>query len=346
MITLRPGSVISAAVAGLLLWGCGPGDIISTKGVERVLKGQASLTGDPACQSRIMVRPQPDGPDDNFRPFLAAASTIVGAKTAWDPAREARFERLLAEADMLRPNSAEVKALRAEFRQTLTVWRIRKGRVEARRGVSFPAQFVNSVGITMKLIQGDTFMMGDGDGDRDESPVHTVKITHPFYIGVYEVTAEQYGRVMNAAGGPEPKSLVSWHDATEFCRRLSFKEGVTYTLPTEAQWEFACRARTQTPYSFGGTWNEAGSRKPNSWGLYDMHGNVPEWCRNWYGPYPGGTHADPTGPRTGKVRVVRGGGMTDSAWVCRVSSRDGFRPDSRANQVGFRVVVSLSPEGD
>ena len=178
-------SAVAIAVAILVLSGCGPGDIVNTKGVMRVLKGRASITGDPACQSRLIVRPQPERPDANFMPFLAAASTIVGAKTAWNPAGEARFERLLGEADTLRPNSPEVKALREEFRQTLKVWRIRKGRVMARRGASFTASFVNSVGITMKLIRGDTFLMGDGDGDGDESPVHSVKITHPFYIGVF-----------------------------------------------------------------------------------------------------------------------------------------------------------------
>jgi len=319
--------------------GCGP----STKGVVHVLTGKSTLTAGKA-QYRLMVREQPEGPDANFRTFLDVASASPGARTAWDPARQARFESLLAEADLLKPGSPEVHALRDEFREALALWRIRRGRQAARRGLSLPETFVNSIGITLKLMRPDGFLMGSEDGDSDERPVHSVKFARPFYMGVYEITGSQYSRVMGGPGGLGPKTLVSWHEAMEFCRRLSAKEGVTYTLPTEAQWEYACRAGTQTAYSFGSAWSDAASRKPNPWGLYDMHGNMREWCSDWYGSYGDGVFRDPKGPADGSSRVLRGGQMSESPWCCRVSSRHGASSGERVHGVSFRVVVLLSPE--
>ena len=334
----------SAAVVAAVLLGCGPGGLTDVKNIKHVLTGRSTLIGGSACQNRLMVRPQPDGPDEHFRAFVSAAQATPGSGTAWHAAKQARFEQILTEAELLRPESPETQALRAEFQQVLTLWRIRKGRQAAKRGLSFPETFVNSIGVKMRLVKGDAFLMGDGEGDGDESPVHTVRITRPFYIGVHEITARQYAAVVQGTGGDEPKTLVSWHEAMEFCRRLSAREGVTYSLPTESQWEFACRAGTQTPYSFGAEWTEAASRQPNPWGLHDMHGNAQEWCRDWYGKYYQATYDDPKGSLTGSARVVRGGSATQTAWCCRASSRDGQPPDSRHYLVGFRVIVILSPQ--
>jgi formylglycine-generating enzyme required for sulfatase activity len=164
-------------------------------------------------------------------------------------------------------------------------------------------------------------------------------------------------------GKQNPVEMVSWNDAVEFCRKLSDlpaekSAGHVYRLPTEAEWEYACRAGTKTKYSFGDSEAElgefgwygknssgatvVGGKKPNSWGLYDMHGNVNEWCQDWYGSYPSGAVTDPTGPSSGSRRVTRGGSWLDSADSCR-SARSGFdaaSPDDQYISLGFRVVRS------
>jgi formylglycine-generating enzyme required for sulfatase activity len=187
----------------------------------------------------------------------------------------------------------------------------------------------NSLGMAFKPLPGGTFMMGDDD----ETP-HQVTLTQPFELGVYEVTQEQYEAVMGTnpsrfKGSQNPVEQVSWDEAVEFCQRLSElpadkSEGYTYRLPREAEWEYACRAGTTTEYSFGDgdgllrdyAWYEdnstkmtrsVGQKRPNQWGLYDMHGNVWEWCQDWYGDFQNGIAIDPTGPASNDSRVLRGG---------------------------------------
>ena len=153
--------------------------------------------------------------------------------------------------------------------------------------------------------------------------------------------------------------MASWHDAMEFCRKLSQKEGKTYTLPTEAQWEYAARAGTDTAYSFGDDPSQLGEyawyrgntggrthpvkmKKPNTFGLYDVHGNVWEWCMDWYqDSYNGLGHVDPLGPRSGQTRVTRGGAWHAYAGPYRSAVREGYNPDARNrySDVGFRVVL-------
>ncbi|MCX5671055.1 MAG: SUMF1/EgtB/PvdO family nonheme iron enzyme [Planctomycetota bacterium] len=191
-------------------------------------------------------------------------------------------------------------------------------------------------GVTMKmvLIPAGKFMMGSPDSAQGpidfEVPQHEVILSKPFYMGVTEVTQAQYQAVMGKnpsefKGATNPVETVSWNDATEFCKKLSEKAGQAVRLPTEAEWEYPCRAGTQTAFSFGDdlsalgdyawwdgnsdkTTHPVGQKKPNSWGLYDMHGNVWEWCADWYGEYPKGPVTDPSGPATGYGgRVLRGG---------------------------------------
>ena len=197
-----------------------------------------------------------------------------------------------------------------------------------------------------------------------------VEITRPFYLGVHEVTQAQYEAVIGRnpsgfKGAAHPVEQVNWDDAVAFCGRLSElpaekAAGRLYRLPTEAEWEYACRAGSTTTYSFGDEtarlaefgWysNNSGSaklhpvgeKKPNAWGLYDMHGNVWEWCHDWYGPYPVGDVADPTGPESGSVRVDRGGSWHYIARFCRSASRYRFAPGSRTSVLGFRVLCSSS----
>lgn len=199
---------------------------------------------------------------------------------------------------------------------------------------------------------------------------HEVDLTRPFYLGTYEVTNEQYESVNKSnRTTKESKSTAasycSWEDATAFCRKLSElpaekQAGRSYRLPTEAEWEYACRAGTTSKFYFGINegqlpqhgWFEAnagnrahevGRKQPNSWGLYDMHGNTWEWCADWYGDYPATAATDPTGPRGGKTKVLRGGSWSVSAEKCTSAYRDGNLPENRFFTYGFRVVLEIKP---
>jgi len=229
----------------------------------------------------------------------------------------------------------------------------------------------NSIGVKLALIPAGEFQMGspdsDSKADSNEKPQHTVRITKPFYLGVTEVTQEQYERVMatnpsNFKGAQLPVEQVSWDEAVEFCRKLSSlpserSAGRVYRLPTEAEWEYACRAGSKTKWSFGdsesslgdyawyssnsGSKTQAvGQKKPNAWGLYDMHGNVWEWCSDWAGNYASTTVSDPSGATAGSYRVLRGGSWLSDARGCRSAYRFRFTPVSRSDSLGFRLAFS------
>jgi len=229
-----------------------------------------------------------------------------------------------------------------------------------------PINTTNSIGMRLVLIPPGEFQMGspagDGVASSDEKPHHNVRITKPFYLGVCEVTQEQYERVMaqnpsRFKGDPQrPVGYVSWTGAAEFCRKLSEKEGVTYRLPTEAEWEYACRAGTTTRYYFGddeaslgeyaccGKTHAVGEKKPNAWGLYDMHGNVWEWCHDWADEnyYAVSPTDDPPGPETGSIRSIRGGSIRFVARNCRAADRSGRGALTGWYALGFRVARSPS----
>ena len=224
--------------------------------------------------------------------------------------------------------------------------------------------------VTMKLVQipAGKFLMGspnDEKGHRgDEGPRREVTISKPFYIGVYEVTQEQYEQVMgnnpsDFKGPTKPVDSVSWDDAVEFCKKLSQKTGKTARLPTEAQWEHACRAGSKTRFCCGDdddemsdyAWHfnngkvgthEVGQKKPNAFGLYDMHGNIWEWCGDWYAnSYANAKNVDPTGPDSGSYRVLRGGSRSGYPDRSRSAVHVGRSPDLRNRDFGFRVALDL-----
>jgi formylglycine-generating enzyme required for sulfatase activity len=236
--------------------------------------------------------------------------------------------------------------------------------------------FTNSLGANMILIPAGVFTMGspasDSNADSDEKP-HRVTISRPYYLGETEVTQGQWKAVMKSEpwkgrdyvreGDNYPATYISWEDATEFCRRLSAKEGREYRLPTEAEWEYACRAGSNALYSFGGEptnlsqygWFEDNAsnvgeryahlvkqKRGNSFGLYDMHGNVFEWCFDWYGDYPASAVVDPVGPAEGSLRVIRGGCWHCGAAYCRSADRVRDDPSRRDDFNGFRVALSSS----
>ena len=237
-----------------------------------------------------------------------------------------------------------------------------KEAVAAQKGL--PVEITNSIGMKLVLIAAGEFMMGspdsDRDADNDEKPQHKVRITKPFYLGVHEVTQQQYEKVIGEnpsefKGAGNPVETVSWDDAVEFCKKLSAKEGKTYRLPTEAEWEYACRAGTTTQWSCGDestlrdyAWygdnselatHGVGDRMPNSWGLCDMHGNVDEWCEDWFGHYPAEHVTNPRGPSQATYRVLRGGCWDDVAGYCRAAFRRRGGPGNRNDYLGFRVAA-------
>jgi formylglycine-generating enzyme required for sulfatase activity len=229
----------------------------------------------------------------------------------------------------------------------------------------------------MVEIPAGTFQMGQIG---IETPVHTVNITKAFYMSKYEITQKQYKDVINSNPSyffdkdNNPVEDVSWNDAVQFCNELSKKEGLEqcytfengttwrcdfdkkgYRLPTEAEWEYACRAGTLTDYYTGTTESQlasaawysgnsnstthpVGQKVANNFGLYDMSGNVWEWCWDWYSSYIAGTFDDPVGPNSGSYRVERGGSWYDYATNCRSASRYSDFPVPRSSTIGFRVV--------
>jgi formylglycine-generating enzyme required for sulfatase activity len=217
-------------------------------------------------------------------------------------------------------------------------------------------------------------------GDFDEKPAHRVRITRSFDVGAYEVTNAQYeqfdpshrqlrGKLGFSKGDDEAVVFVSWQDAVRFTEWLSKKEGRPYRLPTEAEWEYFARAGTSTPFHTGDalpaefrknaklSWYPdparekgdevvtltVGKTTPNAWGIYDVHGNVEEWCLDWYGPYVAGEQVDPVGRASGDFRVTRGGSHSTEIYYLRSANRMGALPDDRSWLIGFRVVQAPMP---
>jgi formylglycine-generating enzyme required for sulfatase activity len=224
-------------------------------------------------------------------------------------------------------------------------------------------------------------------------PSHSVRMSKGYYLGKYAVTVGDFKRFVNKVGyetegerdgkgaygwtgkewkqdakitwrnpgfaqtAQDPVVCVSWNDAESYCQWLSEVEGKSYRLPTESEWEYACRAGSKTAYCFGEeraslgeyAWygkisgtktHPVGQKAANAWGLYDMHGNVWEWCSDWQGDYPSGSVTDPTGASTGSYRVNRGGGWSNGAALCRSAYRSRDDPSDRGFNLGFRLALS------
>jgi formylglycine-generating enzyme required for sulfatase activity len=240
-------------------------------------------------------------------------------------------------------------------------------------------------GATLEMIwvEPGTFLMGSCDGeigrDVNEGPQHEVRISRGFYLSKCEITQKQWEAVMDTrpweemiyvrTGTNYPAVSISWDETQEFIATLNAAEdGSPYRLPTEAEWEYACRAGTTTRWSFGddesllveyawyydNIWDsgergvrEVGAKKPNPWGLYDMHGNAWEWVQDWHttivgiresGSYPNSLQVDPTGPRSGSHRVKRGGSFYDFARLLRSAFRDGYSSRGKYVNIGIRLL--------
>jgi formylglycine-generating enzyme required for sulfatase activity len=233
--------------------------------------------------------------------------------------------------------------------------------------VMLPGLPEGSKPLDMVRVPAGTFYIGSGsspqDANVDEEPRHQVTITEPFYLGKYEVTQMQWLRVMgnnpsSFSGRPDnPVEQVSWDDCQAFIEKLNEAEVGTFGFPTEAEWEYACRAGSQTRFYWGEDTTEAqiqyyawyggnnnptvtkevGLMSPNAWGFYDMSGNVWEWCHDWYGSYSAGHQMDPQGPSFGTSRVLRGGGWFIIARGCRSAVRASHTPSGSTDSLGFRL---------
>ena len=239
-------------------------------------------------------------------------------------------------------------------------------------------EYTNSIGMKFVWIPSGTFMMGSPNEElhRQENEMqHKVTLTRGFYMGVHLVTQEQWAEIMG--NNPShftgtknlPVEFVSWDDCLDFIKGLREKDmdKKLYRLPTEAEWEYACRAGTKTPFHFGETIstdqaNYDGTRRiyadgkmgmfrdkttpvgffsANKWGLHDMHGNLRQWCQDWYGDYPEGSVTDPKGPENGVFRVLRGGSWISSPRTCRSAQRRWYQPIISSNDLGLRVCFSI-----
>ncbi|MGQ9858372.1 MAG: formylglycine-generating enzyme family protein [Thermodesulfobacteriota bacterium] len=247
-------------------------------------------------------------------------------------------------------------------------------------------RFTNSLGMEFVMVPPGSFLMGSpaSEAFRDEDEVqHRVTLSRPFLMQVTEVTQRQLKAVMGSnpsffsqCGDDCPVERVSWNDSVRFVEAMNRRGEGRYRLATEAEWEYACRAGTTSPFSWGdepdcnmAMFNNnprrgvarclaqvlarglkpdspapAGSYPPNRWGLFDMHGNVWEWCQDWYGPYPKGEVTDPVGPPHGMYKVRRGGSWFKYGTFCRSANRNFAHPASRYSTTGLRLVREPSPE--
>lgn len=286
----------------------------------------------------------------------AKIDSLLAAATADDNQEHAR-DGLAALNELLKldPQHAAALALREKIRSRLLPSKIGD-------------TWANSLGMKFAYIPAGTFPMGSPSteaGRYDDETQHKVKLTKGFLMSVTVVTQDQYWNLTgknpshfctDSDKGSHPVEDVSWDDAVAFCKALSQKEGRHYRLPTEAEWEYACRAGSTTAYNNGdgeqalaeSGWYEGnsnhrthavGQKKPNGWGLYDMHGNVWQWCSDWYGAYPDRDAIDPKGPDNGTDRVSRGGSWQYGLPNCRCANRSSIKPADPHSAVGLRLLL-------
>ncbi|MBN2578471.1 MAG: SUMF1/EgtB/PvdO family nonheme iron enzyme [Pirellulales bacterium] len=361
--------------------------------IEREIPGETLTIG--VAPGRHRLRLEKDG----FQVFSKDFTLASGGKEVI----RARLEKIpvLAEAEKKKTEESGSQATHvAPPPPAVAPFDEKKAKEHQRAWTEYlgvPVELTNSLGMKLALVPPGTFQMGSSREEIDriassentdasdesldcETPRHLVRIVHPFYLGRYEVTRAQYRQVMGiqrtsfpAETDTYPVNSITWNEAREFCRKLSelpeeLAAGRVYRLPTEAEWEYACRAGTTTPFSFGGACNgrranvdgdfpfgteekgptldhqiAAGSYAANPWGLFDMHGNVGEWCADWYGAtyYADAPTEDPQGPASGTYRVVRDGSWRYKPIRARSASRGKLIPAYPSLDVGFRVGMSL-----
>ncbi len=226
---------------------------------------------------------------------------------------------------------------------------------------------VNALGMRMLVVEPGTFQRGSPPheaGRLQDEISYEVRLTQRFYMSATEVTQQQWHQIMRTqpwvaqrdavVGQDQPATHMTHAEARQFCVLLSRVENANYRLPTEAEWEYVCRAGSGGPFGVSGSLEEhawtaenaprrhaepVGRKKANAWGFFDMHGNVAEWCGDWYGPYPRSATTDPTGPAVGEYRVARGGSYDVSPRFSRAAYRAGMDEHTRGGNLGLRVVL-------
>ena len=276
---------------------------------------------------------------------------------------------------VLNPNVRAVSPMTRLFCLSLVAGLASSVASQAQEKKDPPKSFTNSLGMKFVWIPPGNFVMGsprDEKGRKDNETQHKVTLSKGFYMGVYAVTQEQWQAVMG--NNPSffkgeknlPVDTVAWNDCQEFIKKLREKDKKLYRLPSEAEWEYCCRAGTTTPFHFGQTISTdqanyngnftygdgkkgvlrekttpVGSFPANAWGLHDMHGNVYQWCQDWYGNYPQKDVVDPQGPEKGEYRVLRGGSRADNPENCRSAYRDRYEPGYGGGDYSLRVCFFL-----
>ena len=278
---------------------------------------------------------------------IAMVLGLVGALTVMIGCSKAKEEPATGNLLVAPFTEAKAKEVQKEVAKSL------KKEVEEKEDLG------KDVKLEMVLIPAGKFVMGSPASEKgrlDDESQHKVTLTKPFYLGKYEVTQEQWEFVMGdnpsqTKDSKLPVTGVTWNDCQEFIKKLNAKTNGGYRFPTEAEWEYACRAGTTTAYSFGDSLTNSdanidgdrikavGSYKANAFGLYDTHGNMCEWCDDWYDyDYPARTGIDPKGPATGQIRVMRGGAFLGVVSTARSSNRAGLLPTDRGGIIGFRLA--------
>ena len=329
------------------------------KGLDRVLRGGSFLNDDSDARSSRRMNNTPNSNDfnDGFR--LARTADIKTVVPLMTPKPDPTVVKPAMKSILITPFS-EAKAKEAQKETAKNLQKEMEEKANLGAGIK----------LDMVLIPAGKFMMGSPVSEKDhkkDETQHEVTLTKPYYMGKYEVTQEQWEAVM----GDNPSKIkseklpvthVTWKSCQDFIKKLNAKTNGEYRLPTEAEWEFACRAGTSTAYSFGDSLTKgdanfsdsedtgkAGTRggakavggyKPNAFGLYDMHGNVWEWCEDWKADYPAGAVIDPKGPATGEYRILRGGRFGFGPSDSRSANRNnyGVTPESSFNDGGFRLA--------
>ncbi len=335
-----------------------------------VVTAIAAVFGGLSGVAALITALNSDGKEGAAKPETAPSAQAASAAqplSADDAARRAKAEAEIAkaEAEQAKTEAAEAKARAAELERKLA--EIASAEMKAEKEAATAKQGDVTVddftGMKLAYVPGGCFNMGssaDGkDYQADEGPTHKVCVAS-FWMGQYEVTQGQWEKIMGAnpskfkKGGNYPVENVSWNDAQDFVKKLNSRSGKSYRLPTEAEWEYACRAGGSSKYcggdkvdtvawyekNSGTTTHTVGGKKANSFGLYDMSGNVWEWCADWYGRsyYVSSTQDNPQGPDSGSDRVIRGG---TTIWSARTAYRNGRSPVNQNDDIGFRLVLPI-----
>jgi len=316
-------------------------------GTYRVLRGGSFVDYESLARSSGRNHNSPTNRDDGTPAFRR---DLIGFRLVRTADLKAAFVPPARKQDPTVVMPATVNLLVSPFNETKAKEVRKEVAKSLQKEVEDKADLGKRVKLDLVLIPAGKFLMGSPNEKQ-----HDVTLTKPFYIGKYEVTQEQYESVMGSnpsstKGAKLPVTNVSWEDCQEFVKKLNASTKGGYRLPTEAEWEFACRAGTTTAYSFkdslaksdanidGDSIKTVGSYTANAFGLYDLHGNVWEWCEDWYGDYPAGAVTDPKGPEIGTYRVLRGGSFSNYELLARSSTRNYLAPSYRDFNFGFRLA--------